>query len=121
MCAEIPPNLPLSEPDLGSLLSNLLENAYRASNGVQRKPYIAVFAQTENGNLLLELRNSVAVQTEFRDGMPQSKTGGGTGTRSVAQIVRTHRGMLTFSQEGAEFIARIIVPLADEIKGGAPY
>jgi len=111
--ADIPENLPLDAPELCALLSNLLENAVEACEKVAPpERHIAVQTQTDENGLRLEVRNS-AVADIFEDGMPVStKPGGGTGTKSIAHIVKTHGGMLRFKQEDGEFFTQIILPLA---------
>ncbi|NLU23751.1 MAG: GHKL domain-containing protein [Clostridiales bacterium] len=110
---DIPANLSLTAPELGALLSNLLENAVEACEQVTATSrYIAVTTQTDENGLRLEVRNSAACTTVFENEMPVSaKPGGGTGTKSIAHIVRTHGGMLRFKQENAEFITQIILPI----------
>jgi hypothetical protein len=74
---------------------------------------IALTALTDNGSLLVEVRNSVTVQTVFDEmGLPiTTKTGGGTGTKSTATIVKRYGGMLRFSQEDDIFVTQMILPL----------
>jgi signal transduction histidine kinase len=111
--ASIPESLPLSEPELGTLLSNLLENAVHASCLLpETERRISVRAAVEGGNLQWEIVNSTATQAVFAEGLPQSnRIGGGTGTRSVAAIVKRHGGMLRFSQENGSFTVQLILPL----------
>ena len=111
--ADFPENLPLDAPELGALLSNLLENAVEAcekAGPAQR--HICLTAEAGEACLRLEARNSAESPVSFENGMPVStKPGGGTGTRSVASIVRRCGGMLRFRQENGEFIAQIVLPL----------
>lgn len=111
--ADIPESLPLTAPELGALLSNLLENAVEAcEKAAPPKRSIGVLAETDETGLRLEIRNSAASSAVFEDGLPVStKPGGGTGTRSIARIVQKHGGMLRFKQEDDEFFTQIIIPL----------
>ena len=109
--AELPETLPLDAPELGGLFSNILENALCAAQGVPGG-FITLAARIEDDNLLLEVKNSVSVQTEFRDALPVSqKPGGGTGTRSILATAKKHGGLALFSQEETEFCTRVILPL----------
>ncbi len=111
--ADIPEKLPLSAPETGELLSNLLENACEACEKVETSRFITLTTQTEDDSLRLELHNSVATRTSFdKAGMPlTTKKAGGTGTKSAATIVKRYSGMLHFSQEDNVFITQVILPL----------
>ena len=110
--AQIPETLPMAAPELGALLSNMLENALEACVKVDpAKRQIAFNAITEENGLRLELRNSVSGTVHFEDGNPVStKTGGGTGTKSMAHIVEKYCGMLRFKQEENIFVTQIMLP-----------
>lgn len=112
--ADIPERLPLTAPETGELFSNLLENACEACErtaGPGR--FITLNAQLAEGRLLLELSNKVSGETTFnKNGMPLSrKTNGGTGTRSMVQIVQKYGGMLHFEQTDGTFFTQIILPV----------
>lgn len=111
--ADLPEGLPLEAPELGALLSNLLENAVEACAPVAlHQRQIALSAQKDGQRLLLELRNSVSGTVLFEDGMPRSqKPGGGTGTKSILHITQKYGGMCQFKQEDGMFFTRIVLPL----------
>ena len=111
--ANIPEQTPLTAPETGELFSNLLENACEACEKIKDGAYIILTVHTDHESLRLELRNSVAVQTDFDEaGLPlTTKEGGGFGTRSTATIVQRHGGLLRFTQEGDVFVTRIILQL----------
>ncbi|MDD4850949.1 MAG: ATP-binding protein, partial [Gemmiger sp.] len=110
--ADLPATLPLSAPEVGALLSNLLENGVEACAKVAPGARSLAFcAQTEETGLRLEVRNSVAGVVQFENGFPIStKPGGGTGTKSIAGIVKSHGGMLRFKQEDGIFLTQILLP-----------
>lgn len=110
--AEIPEALPLEEPEIGALLSNLLENAMEVCEKQSVSPHISLTAQLEENGLQLEVRNSVDGKVAFENSLPKStKQGGGTGTKSIAAIVNKYRGMLRFKQEKVEFVVQILIPM----------
>lgn len=111
--AEIPDELPLTPPELGGLLGNLLENALEACDKSPKQDREICFkAELEAGSLLVELCNTASGIVEFRDGMPISrKAGGGTGTKSTVATVTKIGGMVVFSQQDNRFMARVILPL----------
>lgn len=112
--ADIPETLPLTPPETGVLLSNLLENASEACEKSEMdSPFLLLTAEVEDGRLKIETRNSVGLETLFdENGFPKTtKQSGGAGTHSMARIVRKYGGMLAFRQSADTFITQIILPL----------
>jgi len=111
--ANISEVLSLTAPEIGGLISNLLENAWIACQGcVETGRYIVISADTTENQFFLEVKNSVREEVRFTDGMPVStKKGGGTGSKSIMHIVHEHSGMCRFKQEGNEFVVQIVLPL----------
>ncbi len=112
--AEIPKNIPISDAEIGSILSNILENAFHScEKWKSHDRYIRFFAECDNYTLKMKLLNSVYDKTVFDENkMPLSKKEqGGIGSLSVSSIVKRHGGMVSFSQEENEFITRIVLPL----------
>ncbi|MEF9968534.1 MAG: ATP-binding protein, partial [Longicatena sp.] len=109
----IPSDIGLKDPEIGSLLGNLLENALNECvKEPEKNPYIKLTMELEKNQLLLEVRNSLFTNLIFRNGIPVSnKPNGGIGTRSITSTVKTYNGMISFSQNNDEFIARIIIPM----------
>jgi len=110
--AVIPDELNVAPADLGTLLSNILENALEAC---QRAPspasMISFVADTDADRLKIELRNSVNGTVEFEHELPLStKEDGGTGMKSALRIVEKQKGMLHVAQEKDVFVTRIILP-----------
>jgi signal transduction histidine kinase len=104
--------IPLEGPETCSVLGNILENALHAASK-KLDGFINCSIVTKGNSFLLEVRNTVTGKTEFRGGMPVSKrANGGTGTRSVRSIVEKHGGVVTYAQDGQEFVTRIMIPLA---------
>lgn len=110
--ADIPEVLPLAAPEIGALLSNLLENALEACAKQQTgQRYISLTGQQAETGFQLEVRNSTAGELTFENGFPKSaKQGGGTGTKSIAAIVENHHGLLRFKQEEGAFVVQILFP-----------
>lgn len=111
--ANISEVLPLTAPEHGGLLSNLLENAWVACQScAETGRFIAISADATDKQLLLEVKNSVKDQVIFTDGLPVStKKDGGTGSKSILRVVSAHSGMCRFKQEGNVFIVQIVLPL----------
>ncbi len=111
--ADLPEKMSMTDPELGALLSNLLENAVEACRKVEPvRRQLSFSAQTDEDGLRLEVRNSVSGTVTFDDNFPEStKPGGGTGTKSMGHIVQKHGGMLRFKQESDMFLTQILLPL----------
>ena len=111
--AVIPDNLNISPSELGTMLSNILENALESCQRTQSlAPMISFAADTDEDSLKIELRNSVDGKVDFEHNLPLStKENGGTGTKRVLRIVEKHKGMLRFTQEKDIFVTQIILPL----------
>ncbi|TDP50341.1 response regulator [Aminicella lysinilytica] len=131
--ADIPEDLAgVTDMEMAGILGNLLENALRAcsaastsaddsgaasvsaddGSGTSASPFINLKAIQDGGELLIEVRNSMSGAVEFYKGMPVSqRQGGGIGTRSVADTVEKHGGMVMYSAGDGQFLARAILPL----------
>ncbi len=110
---DIQKNHTISQPELGSLLSNILENALESCRKVNvAERIIFLSAEIEDNNLKIELKNSANNHVEIRDDLPVStKEGGGIGMKSVKHIVESNHGMIFFKQEPQLFITQIILPV----------
>lgn len=109
----IPELLPMTAPEFGGLLSNLLENAWVSCKACEESVrFIAVSADTIGEQLFLEVKNSVCNTVKFVDSLPVSdRQGGGTGVKSIMRTVREHSGMCRFKHNGNEFIVQIVLSL----------
>lgn len=99
-------------PDIGIILSNILENAVEACKEVTSiNRYIHYLSYVKNGSILIEIRNRVESSLRFEDGLPvTTKKDGGTGLLSVKSAIEKSHGMLEVKQENHEFLTRIILP-----------
>lgn len=118
--ANIPASLPVSDTDSVILFGNLLENAVEACLAAKgatdsasvSSPALCVSAKVTGGKFCLSVRNSVSSAVTFKDEVPVStKKNGGIGIRSMARVLEKCGGMMTFAQEGGEFVTQVIVPL----------
>lgn len=111
----LPEPLPLSDVELVSLFSNLLDNALLACavlpEGMDRR--ITLNAQPDSAHLVIHCENSCIVAPDFDDGLPQTTKvqDGGTGTRAVRQTAREAGGDAVFNVSDGRFIANVAVPL----------
>ncbi|MEG2298644.1 MAG: GHKL domain-containing protein [Anaerovoracaceae bacterium] len=116
--ASVPDTLTISNPDLGTILSNVLENAVHSCNRAielgDLAPYIS-FSATFDNDLRIEVNNTCIEPVTMSGNMPQSnRPDGGTGTKSIRDLVRNYGGMVRFHQKNDNFITQIISPLVLE-------
>lgn len=99
------------ESDLCILLSNVLENALHACQGLKdqgRSASIEVSAYEKKGRLFLQCVNSCGDDIVFEDGIPVTDNPGhGIGVRSICAIVEKYDGIYTFSVHEGRFILRV--------------
>ncbi|MGM9602208.1 MAG: sensor histidine kinase [Faecousia sp.] len=107
----IPEQLPVSDVDLTSILSNALENAIHAVLPLEtEKRHIILHLRMDDGKLLLSLKNTFAGQPVLTDGIPRSrKAGHGFGTQSIRYVTEKLNGNCQFSVKDDWFILRVIL------------
>lgn len=110
--ARLPQRLSISDTELCSLVSNALENAFKAVEYLEREyRWVKFYCSLRSGNLLMEVKNPYAGEIAMRDGMPCSeREGHGYGCRSIKAVVDAHRGMCVFEAEGGVFTLRVVIP-----------
>jgi hypothetical protein len=112
--AQIPEALPLSEPELGTLLANMLENALEAcAKCDEGERFLYFTAKTEENTLSIEMVNSMKGTVAFENELPVSTKDGGSaiGTNSIRNLVKKHEGMVRFQQRDQTFITQVLLPL----------
>lgn len=107
----IPEQLPVSDVDLTSILSNALENAINAVLPMEtEKRHITLHLRTDDGKLLISLKNTFAEKPVFTDGIPNSsKEGHGFGTQSIRYVTEKLNGNCQFSVKDDWFILRVVL------------
>lgn len=104
-------SLPTDEIMFSSILSNGLDNAINAAAILPvEKRSIKLMLKTDNGKLLLSIRNHFEGKIIFSDGVPISnKPGHGYGTQSICYITQKLGGNYQFMAENNEFILRVVI------------
>lgn len=107
----IPERLPVSDVDLTSILSNSLENAIHAVLPLETEErHITLHLRTDDGKLLISLKNTFAEKPVLTDGIPHSsKEGHGFGTQSIRYVTEKLKGNCQFSVKDDWFILRIVL------------
>ena len=114
---QLPPSLPLGEPQLCSIFGNLLENALDAcqtgrSESETAQPFIRVCAvQTGTSTLSITVDNtSVFKPTWIHEKLVSTKTAGsGIGTESIRMIAEQYRGDARFEWRDGVFYASVML------------
>ena len=108
---QIPVELPFSDVDVTSLLSNAMENAITAVIPLPiEKRIIKLNIFEKNGKILISLSNTFAVMPLFADGMPISKEKKhGFGTQSIRYTAAKLAGNCQFSVKDEWFFLQIIL------------
>ena len=111
--AKLPKELPVSDTELCSLLSNGLENALAAATALpEGKKWVKLYCDIRFNKLLIEVQNSHLGEVTMRDGLPVSnREGHGYGCRSICIIVEQHHGLCTFEAETGVFTMRVMLPM----------
>lgn len=108
---QIPEELGFSDSDISSLLANGLENAVHATASLeegQRKIRLDLY--TNNGKLLISIKNTYAQKPEMADGLPLAKESGhGFGTQSIRYVTEKLKGNCQFTMDEQYFILRIVL------------
>lgn len=108
---QIPAELPFSDVDFTSILSNGIENAiYAVSTLDPDKRTITLDLRMNDNKLLLSIKNPYAHKVEMIDGIPQSKeTGHGLGTHSIKYITEKLNGNCQFMAQNGQFALRVVL------------
>jgi len=112
--AVLPEELPLSDTELSSVLSNGLENALRAASQPDvTDKWIEFYSDVKHGKLLIQIRNSYSGRITIKNGLPLSqREGHGYGCRSIQDTTQKYNGLCSFEAKDGQFTLRIILPLS---------
>jgi two-component system sensor histidine kinase AgrC len=112
----LPEKLTISDVQLCSVLSNLLDNAIEAQNGVT-DPFINVTIRPERGMLYIKIENSTTGDYVFKKNQLISSKKAkdhGIGLNQVKKIVEKARGIIDIQPQTKLFIVKILMPLEIE-------
>lgn len=103
--------LPCPDTAICAILSNALENAMHALEGMAGgKKWVKLTVSEKQDHLLFQIENPVVRIPKFVDGVPTSgKRGHGIGVKSIVYYVEQLNGQCQFSIAGHVFILRIII------------
>lgn len=104
----IPASLPIPDPELVSLLMNMLDNAICAASAIEEKikKWVSLTMHVNKNYLFIETANSCDKPPAFAsDGLPVSERGKGHGygIKSMQEIARQYQSELIISAENNSF------------------
>ena len=105
-----PAALPLSAPDLCSLIMNIVDNAITAASGAA-EPYLLLKIHERDGFLGIVCENSYTFQEPEPEAKKETVPKHGLGLKIVKGIVTKYSGAITEKNDGGLFIVKIVIPL----------
>ncbi len=118
---QLPPSLPLREPELCSIFGNLLENALDACREcTDSAPFIRICAQEDAGHIVITVDNTCCHPPIEENGRFRSTKhdGLGTGTASIRSIAERYQGLVDFRYEDGIFYASVMLKFDSKISHG---
>lgn len=111
--ALLPKNLPLSDTELCSVVSNGLENAMLAASQPEvADKWVAFDCHVKKNKLFIQIQNSYTGQVVIRNSLPVStQEGHGYGCLSIQTIAQRNGGLCSFKAENGVFTLRLAFPL----------
>lgn len=108
---QIPAELPFSDVDLTSILSNGLENAICAVSAIDpHSRTITLDLRMNEEKLLLSIKNPYKNRIVMVDGIPQAEEAGhGLGTHSIKYVTEKLKGNCQFVAENGLFMLRVVL------------
>ncbi len=111
----IPEQMPYNDEELCFLFGVLMENAFEYCDKTEKEIFgtLTVSAKTEDSYLKVEISNTAIKKVEFDNrGLPLANwSGGGIGTKIVAEIIAQHGDMVRFLQKNNMFIVQLMIQL----------
>lgn len=109
----LPAALSIPDTELCTVLSNGLENAFRAVSGLdEQQRTVSLYCGVRLNKLLLEIKNPYQGEVVMCEGLPVSdRAGHGYGCRSMQAIAVRRGGLFELQAENGVFLLRLALPL----------
>lgn len=109
----LPAALSIPDTELCTVLSNGLENAFRAVSGLdEQQRTVSLYCGVRLNKLLLEIKNPYQGEIVMCEGLPVSdRAGHGYGCRSMQAIAARRGGLFELQAENSVFLLRLALPL----------
>ena len=111
--AQLPKEMPLSDTELCSVVSNGLENALHATSQADiPEKWIDFSCYVRQNKIFMQIQNPYAGEVIIRDGLPvSSREGHGYGCYSIQTITQRNGGLCSFEAKDGLFSLRLSFPL----------
>lgn len=111
--ALLPSEIPLSDTELCSVVSNALENALKAASHPDvTDKWVEFYCELKQNKLLIQVKNPYSGHITMHNGLPVSaQKGHGYGCHSIQAIAQRNGGLCSFEAENGLFTLRLILPL----------
>ncbi len=109
----LPEKLNITDSQLCSILSNLLDNAIEAQKDVS-DPFIHISIQQERGMLYIKIENSSKGYYRYKNNQLVSvkdSSDHGIGLQQVRRIVENLHGIISIDPKPANFLVKILIPI----------
>ena len=105
----LPTDIPLSDTELCSVISNGLENALRAASQPELpNKWVSFSCNVKQNKLFIQIQNPYTGQVVIRDGLPVSaREGHGYGCYSIQTITQRNGGLCSFDAKNGLFSLRL--------------
>ena len=109
--ADVGPEVRIPDPELVSLVSNILENAVTGAekSGVSEKR-VSVDIRTKDGKLILICRNTCRPNIDLSGGYPGHP---GIGIDIVEKILHKHGGLLNYQMDNGVIQCRLVINMGE--------
>lgn len=110
-------NLKIAQPDLCTIFSNLLSNAFESADKCENK-MVQVGIKSLGSNLLINVSNTASSKPYVVNNeivTSKKEKGHGYGIKNIKICLKKYNGSLNFAYENGIFTAEIILPDAIEI------
>lgn len=121
---ELGKELEIPSLDLVAILANAYENAIYACMEVKKKRheeecFIHLIIKRKKNKLIISIRNSCLVETQLKDGKPETKFTGGVGVSSIVRTAEKYGGEYDFKNDNGVFVFRLLMKMKPVEKNSA--
>ena len=110
----VPENLKLSNMDLCTIFSNVLENAFQAADGCIEQGNVRVTAKSLSNSLMVSVENDFIEPVKESKGIfitkKEDKENHGFGTMNVRSCVHSNGGSIEYNYDDKIFSVEIVLP-----------
>lgn len=115
----IPEKLNISDIDICTIFSNLLDNAFAAASVVKKDKTVSVIIKSISGNLMISIENTTENKIKTENGKfittKSDKKNHGFGTQNVKIAVDSLKGSVEYSCDNGIFEVDVLIPFAFSI------